>query len=234
MRAGYRQGVTEPVIYFDIEAADSDSQMNAESILGTTITVNDASEVAINDLVILIQDMGTAEVDAVGRVIGTTADTVTVDTLTDAGTTPVIDGANDYLFILSGTTANLGELDPSEVNTSVIGWDVTADVPNGYSMFVSEDGELRDGADTINDVADGSITAGAEEYGARASDTTLVSSTFDTQDTAFTGDFGEIASESIASFASRNFLVLKASMADGVTVEGNYAHTISFIVSGNY
>ena len=114
-----------------------------------------------------------------------------------------------------------------------MGFEVTAETDNGYVVQVFDDGNLRDGANDIDDVADGTVTAGAEEYGGRSSDTSLADSTFDSADTGFTTSFTNVATESSASFASRNFVTIKAAMSSASS-NGSYAHTLSFIASGNF
>ncbi len=96
-----------------------------------------------------------------------------------------------------------------------------------------EDDNLSSGANDIDDVGDGSVTVGSEEYGAISSDSSLSASTFDTADTAFTTSFQDIADESDVSFESRNFLELKAAI-DGSTEDGSYSQTLTFILSGNF
>ena len=111
---------------------------------------------------------------------------------------------------------------------------MAADVPTGYSVYVREDQDLQTaGADTINDVADGSVTSGSEEYGGRSSDTSLSSTTFDTADTAFTTTFQQVASRTGATLKARDFLTLKAAIATD-TINGAYSQTLTVVFVGNY
>ena len=128
---------------------------------------------------------------------------------------------------------NYGDVSDSEVVQSIIGWEVSIDMDGGYAVSVVDDGNLRSGSNDIDDVTDGSVTAGSEEYGGRSSDTTLSGSTFDTEDTAFTTTYQQVGTESDAVFTSRNYLTLKAARS-GSSASGSYSHTLSLIASGNY
>ncbi|OGL67062.1 hypothetical protein A2856_01110 [Candidatus Uhrbacteria bacterium RIFCSPHIGHO2_01_FULL_63_20] len=232
MNAGYRGGVFDQVITFEVFAQNNGSQRAATAAVGTTITCSTAG-LAEGDFVALVQDEGASQVSAVGRIISIGAGTITVDELRDGGSAPVIDGTADFVYLLDATTAALSTLDNAVVSTALVGFDVTAEVDGGYTVQIADDGNLRDGASDINDVADGTVTAGSEEFGGRSSDTTLVGSSFDTADSAITTSFQEVATRSVVSFESRDFVTLKASIS-GSTNDGSYANALSFIVSGNY
>jgi hypothetical protein len=230
--AGYRAGVNDQVITFQVLGQNNATSRAATALSGQTITTS-TTGLSVGNFVALIQDRGAAQVSAVGKIISIGAGTITLDELKDGGTAPVIDGTNDFVVVLSSTSAALGALSSSSVTTSIIGMDVTAEVDGGYTVQVADDGDLRSGANVIANVSDGSVTAGSEEYGGRSSDTSIAASTFDTQDTAFSTSFQDIADRSGPSFASRDFLTLKASISP-TTVNGSYAQTLSIIVSGNY
>lgn len=232
MRAGYRQGIFDQVLSFDLFAQNTATARSATAFAGTTITASTAG-ISVGDFILLIQDEGISQVEGMGEVISIGIGTITVDVLKDAGSAPVVDGTNDALYVMSASSVALGELDPAVFSSGTVGFNVNADIDSGYTVQVIEDGQLRDGAETIDDVADGTVSIGAEEYGASSSDVTLSGSTFDTADTGFTTSFQDIADESAISFESRNFVELKASI-DGGTNDGDYAHTLTFIISGNY
>lgn len=230
--AGYQAGVDESLLSFTVASESVSTERVVTNLVGTTITT-DTTGLSEGDYVVLIQDEGASQISAVGVIESIGVGTITVDSLTDGGVAPVIDGTNDVLYVLSGTAANLGTISASAVSTTVVGFIVTANVPNGYTVQVVDDGNLRNGANDINDVADGSVTAGSEEYGGRSSDTSVTGSTFDTQDTAFTTSFTPVTDRSSAAFDSRDFVTLKASIS-GSTVNASYAHVLSFILSGNF
>lgn len=73
------------------------------------------------------------------------------------------------ILILNFTTntVNLGTLSLVSVASTTVSSTITTDSLTGYSLTFDEDGNLRDGANDINDVGDGTVTAGSEEYGVR-------------------------------------------------------------------
>ena len=229
---GYRTGVFDQVITFSVFAQDVSSVLAATALSGTTVT-SDTTGISVNDYIVVIQDLGTSNIAAIGKVSSIGAGTITVDEFKNGGTTPTVDGTNDYVYLLSGAAIAFGDFSSSSIASAVIGWEVTVDNENGYVVQVVEDGDLRSGSDDINDVTDGTVTNGSEEYGARSSDTTIAGSTFDTADTGITTSFQNIATESTFAFESRNFLTLKTSISSSSNA-GSYAHSVSVIASGNF
>ncbi len=233
LRAGYRQGIYDQVIAFEVQGQNNGSRVDATALVGNTITVSSTAGYSVDDLIVLVQDEGDGQVSAIGRIVSVGGGSITVDDLKDGGTAPVIDGSSDAVYRLEVSSATLGSLTVASVHTAVIGFEVNADLSGGYVVQTFDDGNLRSGANDIDDVADGSVTPGSEEYGGRSSDTSLSGSTFDTQDTAFTTSPEDVADESATSFESRNFVTLKAAISSG-TPSGSYGQVLSFIVSGNY
>jgi hypothetical protein len=181
----------------------------------------------------VIQDLGASQVSAVGEVASIGVGTVTVDAWTNAGSQPIVDGTNDYVYPVSSTSIALGTLSTSSISTAVVAFDVTVANDSGYTVQVFDDGNLRAGSSDIDDVTDGSVTAGSEEYGARSSDVSLSGSTFDTVDTAILTTAVDIATESTAKYESRHFLTLKAAISTSTAAE-SYSQSLSLIASGNY
>jgi len=231
-QAGYRAGIFDQFLSFDLFTQSNGTQQSATLVAGTTVTTT-TSGFSTGDYIALVQDLGASQVTAIGKITSIGAGTITVDAWKNNGTAPTIDGTNDYVYKLTGTSAAFGTFSTSSVSTSVVGFEVTIDDDSGYTVQILEDGELRSGSDTIDEVADGSVTTGSEEYGARSSDTSLTGSTFDTADTAITLSFQDIANESTLQFNSRNFLTLKTAISSS-TPSGSYAQVLTFIASGNF
>ncbi|MDA1038104.1 MAG: hypothetical protein O2877_00255 [bacterium] len=232
LRAGLRPMIFDQIVTIDIGLQDTSANSSVASLVGTDITVLSAAAFAEGDLVVLVQDVITTHLSAVGKIISIVGSVITVDELVSSGT-PSIDGTNDILYVADGTSLGLGSLDDGRITHRVLAWEVSADIPNGFSVFLSEDGGLRDGVNEINDVADGEVTAGAEEFGGRSSDTSLGNSTFDTADTAITSTPQEIGSVSGAAFDSKGLVDLKASI-DALTTVGSYANDLFIIASPTY
>ncbi|MBI4437398.1 hypothetical protein HY631_00395 [Candidatus Uhrbacteria bacterium] len=230
---GYRGGVLDQVIAFDVRAQDISDPRTASSLASLTVTVSSVSGISAGSYVVLVQDQGVSQVSAIGKVASVGSSTITVDSWTNGGTAPTIDGFGDYLYILSGATVAFGQLSDSSVRTAVIAFEVSADSTSGYVIQVSDDGNLRSGSNDVDDVSDGAVNEGSEEFGARSSDTSLASTSFDTADAALTTTRQDIVTRSSASLADRSFVTLKASISTS-TAAGSYANTISFIASGNF
>jgi hypothetical protein len=228
---GYRSGIYDQVLSLSILSQSDASARSASALSGLVVTTNPIG-FSIGDYVVVIQDRGASQVSGMGKIASVGVSTITLDRLSTDGTTPVIDGTSDYVYKLTGSAISLGTITNSAVQTAIIGLDVTADLPSGYTLQIKEDGALRSGAYDIDDVVDGTVTAGSEEYGARSSDTSLAT-TFDTQDAGITTTFQEIVSSSSRKFYERNFVTLKAS-ASGSSYSGSYSQTLSIILSGNF
>lgn len=233
--SGYRAGLFDQVITFDILVQDSSASYAVTGRSGTTVSMTNTSGLSVGSSVALVQDRGAGQISAIGSITSITANTsITVDSWSDNGTAPVIDGSNDYIHTLSsGSSVSFGELSVSSVSTAIVGFEVTADLTNGYSIQAIADGTLTNGTTSITNVIDGSVTAGSQEYGAISSDTTLAGSTFDTQDSALTTSSQDVVTTASRAFNDRHFLTLKASKAS-LTPSGTYAQTLTFIASGNF
>lgn len=230
--AGYRAGIYDQIISFEIFVQSSTST-TASALSSTTVTVADTSSFSVDDKIAIIQDFGSSQVVGIGEISGIVGNDITVDAIEDGSGTVTIDGTDDYVYLLNASSINFGDVEETDLAQSIIGWETTIDVDNGYTVFVIDDGNLRSGVNDIDDVTDGSVTVGSEEYGGRASDATLTGSTFDTEDAAFTTSYQQVDTESDTSFESRDYLTVKAAVATG-SVKATYSHTLSLIASGNY
>lgn len=230
---GYRGGVFDEVISFEVLAQDLSDSRVLSSLSGLTATVNSVSGISVGNYVVVIQDRGINQVSAIGKVSSIGSSTVVLDALANAGTAPAVDGTNDYLYLLNQTSIPFGSLSSSSVKMAVVGFNVSVDSSQGYVIQVNDDGNLRTSTTDIDDVTDGSVTEASEEYGARSSDTTLANSTFDTADSAVTTTRQDIVTTSSVSMNSRNFLTFKLAISS-TTAAGSYGNVISFIASGNF
>ncbi len=233
IESGYRAGVFDQVIAFEPMAQNNIGRMTASSVATNTVAVDSTAGLSQGDYIVLIQDEGASQVSAMGRISSFDATNITVDAWNFGSGAPTIDGVNDYAYPLNSNSVVLGELDESTVSTAIIGFETTIDDSNGYTVAIIEDGDFRAGGSEIDDVLDGTVTAGAEEYGARSSDTTIPTSSFDTADTAISSDFQSVAYVPTGVFQSRYFVTVKAGIS-GLTESGSYSHVISFIASGNF
>ncbi len=232
--AGYRAGVFDQIITFDILPQNVTDQRTLTARSGLTISTASTSGLSVGEYIVLVQDQGQVQISAVGKITSISSGvSVTVDAWADGGVLPTIDGTNDFFSPLDGSSIAFGNLSASSVSTAVIAYEVSAELDNGYSVQLLEGANLTSGSNDVNSVADGTVTAGSEEYGAQSSDTTIATSTFDTQDTAITTSFQDVTTESTTKFNDRHFVTFKASMSSG-SAGGTYSQTLTLIASGNF
>lgn len=228
---GYRAGVFDQVISFDLYNPGSAREITA--LASTTVSMSSTSGLSVNNYITIVQNRGNDQVVGFGRIQSVAAGSVVLDRLTTNGTTLTINGSDDYLYLMDGNSLTLTSPSAQDTGFGVIAFEVTVDNDNGYVVQVIEDGNLRNGAESIDDVADGTVTALAEEFGARSSDTSIANSSFDTQDSAITSTAQDVATSSSFAFDERSFLQFKLSASTGTSALV-YSNTITFIASGNF
>lgn len=131
---------------------------------------------------------------------------------------------------LSASSVSLGSLGTSIVSSATNRLTVTTNSPTGYTVTISEDGNLRSGSNDINDVSDGEVTAGSEEYGIRTSGN---AGQMNNSDTAITSSAQTVASTSTLAISERTVFTYKASVGSA-TAAGTYSHTVTFTTTANY
>jgi len=230
---GFRAGIYDPVVDFTPYVQDRSTQVAATDFTGNVVTVTTASGFSVGDWILLVENEGPTQVTAMGQIASISSPAITMYS-SYSGIAPTMDGANDYVYLMSQTATNaLGTLSSSVVTTQTIGWVACADVTRGFGVYAFTDGELRSGSDILAGVADGSVTAGSSEYGARSSDLSLSTSTFDTQDTALSTTPALVGSTSVSSFSNSGFLTLKAAISSAQN-SGSYVQSLTAVFVGDY
>lgn len=129
---------------------------------------------------------------------------------------------------VTDATIDFGTLSVSSVTTDSTSVSVTTDSETGYALYISDDGNLRSGANDINDVSDAAITAGSEEYGfVTSGDDALVATA-----TAITVSPTLIASGS-GDVSVRQTAVEFQAAISASTANANYSHSVLFSVTVN-
>jgi hypothetical protein len=133
------------------------------------------------------------------------------------------------ILILDFTTntISLGTLSLTQVVSTTVSTTISTDSLTGYSLSFDEDGNLRDGANDINDVLDGSVTAGSEEYGIR----TIGGGGVLVVDTAI-ADGLEVASSVGPENDEETGIKFSAGLA-GSSRAGSYSHVITATLTAN-
>lgn len=134
-----------------------------------------------------------------------------------------------FSFSVSASSISFGTLLMSSVASQSYTVTTSTNAPYGYTTTIYEDGEFRVGSSTIDDVADGSVTAGSEEYGVSVSGT----------DVAFVTDQGITSSGTVVASrtnwinGSTATVTHKAAINSGTTM-GTYSHTVTYMSTGNF
>lgn len=140
---------------------------------------------------------------------------------------------------LSSNSINLGTLSGSSVSTQSHTISVKTNV-GGYTSRVIEDGELRYGAATIDQVGDGAVTAGSEEYGLATSqsgrdiaqDTDCGNSPYTAG--PITGTLQSVASKNGPTYTSETTTLCYAASTNAATTAGTYQQILTYITTGSF
>ena len=138
-------------------------------------------------------------------------------------------------FTINDTAVDLGALDTASVSTDTTNFDVTTNASSGYTVTITEDGNLRDGGNDVNDVGDGTVTAASEEYGVSTDETDSVdiALTSGNNATAIDATNKSAATQSGPISSDNTVLTFHASISL-TTNPGNYTHTTTMIATGNF
>ncbi len=136
-------------------------------------------------------------------------------------------------LVVSTTSVALGQLSSAAVTSGSLTLTVTTDSNTGYAVTVLEDGNLRKGnggdVDNIDDVSDGAVTAGVEEYGIR----TVGGGGQLAADTAVTGAALTVASLNSPVSLQATTVQFRASVQTSKTRQGSYTHEVTFSAAVN-
>lgn len=134
-----------------------------------------------------------------------------------------------FSFSVSDSSVALGTLLVASVASQSYTATSSTNAPFGYTTTIYEDDDLRVGAATIDDVADGSVTAGVEEYGITVSGTDAAFGT----DQAITSSGLVVASRSNWINGSVTTVTHKAAISAS-SVAGAYSQTVTYMSTGNF
>lgn len=133
-------------------------------------------------------------------------------------------------FSISSSSCALGTLSTASVSSCYYSVTTTTNAEDGYSTTIVEDGNLRDGSNDIDDVADGTVTAGAEEYGIGLTGTDR---SF-TDHQAITTTALTIAQDVTGPISSQVVTVGHHAAISTSTVAGIYSHIVTLISTGTF
>jgi len=236
IQAGYRQNEISN-LQFDIGTQENATRVafTAFSSSTETVTVASTSNFSTGTFIGVIDNEGLSQIVALGKIIAIVGNVITVDQWdgNPAGVSAVPSGGNDFVYRLEGNAAQLGTLSISSGATSLTHTDATTNGSGGYTVYVTSDGTLRTSTSTfILDVADGAVTVGSEEYGARVTGTFGTASST-SADFALTTSTLAIQSSTSTAVSERVGLVYKAAINSG-TAAGNYSQLVIYTVTANF
>lgn len=148
-------------------------------------------------------------------------------------------------FSLSTNSINLGALSTGGVNTASHTISVTTNI-GGYTARVYENGNLCrialpcNAANDVNDVGDGEVNAGSEEYGLATSeagrditqDSSCGSSTYNA--TGVTTTPQSVAGQAGPTYTAETTTICYAASIAGSTAAGTYQQIVTFITTGAF
>lgn len=134
-------------------------------------------------------------------------------------------------FWISANSLDFGAIPLGSVATTNHTISTRTNAELGYTTTIYEDGNLRTelGSD-IDDVTDGEVTSGNEEYGIRTSG---AEGQMNGADTAITSDAQIVASYSSWINLSTVTITYKVSISP-ITPAGYYSHTVTLITTGRF
>lgn len=138
-------------------------------------------------------------------------------------------------FTISSNAISLGSLSTGSVSTDSHTIRTDTSAQSGYVSFIYDNGNLTDGSNDIDDVGDGAVTAGSEEYGIATSDNGRTITEDDTCDgssaSALTTSQQDVAGESSGP-ADETITICYAASIASTTIAGAYSHTVYVVTTG--
>lgn len=230
--AGYQEQIYDPFVAVETFVPNTATEVTVSAVDNLSndateqVTVSAADDFSEGDLVLIITDMEGSPTFHVMSVDGISGTDITVKTVVDnyeiADTTETISlsGVNRMYGLTSGSGTSFGTISDSSVTERFIIQLVSVDGDYNASISIAHDATLTGdvSGETIDPVADGTVTAGASEYGF-TSTSTLPSTDFDTEDTGLSTSFAEIAR--IDGPAYRRLFVYTAKVSVSDSQEGD-------------
>lgn len=180
----------------------------------------------------------TAQDDVPIYLAGTVGDTgsLAISILSDDQVSVTATVDSTFTFTISSTTCALGTLSTASVSTCNYNVTTTTNAEDGYTTTIADDGNLRDGTPDINDVGDGTVNAGSEEYGASTneSDSVDIVPTSGDNASAITTTAQSVATEASGPVSSDAVTVTHHASVSTSTIAGSYSHIITLVSTGTF
>lgn len=235
LRAGYRVGDSQDAfLSFAIGTQENATQVawTAFSNTSTSVTVAATSSFAVGNFIGVVENKGFAQLIAVGQVTDITGGVITVDNWDGepASLSSSPSGGNDFVYKLNNSQAQFGTMAFSIEGTSLTVTNVVTSAANGYNVSIQASSTFSNGSTSITDVADGSVSSGAEEYGGEFVGSTATSTGADFSFVTSTRTVQQKASEASN---DRIGVIYKLSISQ-ITPGGNYSQTLLYRLTANF
>ena len=141
-----------------------------------------------------------------------------------------------FTFAISSTTCALGTLTTASVSSCTYNITTSTNAEDGYTTTIIEDGNLRDGTPDIDDISDGTVTAGSEEYGVSSNDADSLDIVTTSGDVAssITGTAKSIATQASGPVSADAVTVTHHASIAATTIAGSYSHVVTLVSTGTF
>ncbi|MCE9586475.1 hypothetical protein K8R04_04125 [Candidatus Uhrbacteria bacterium] len=237
LSAGYRapEGANTLTYQVRSRSASVSSAYTAFSNGANTVTVSSAVGFYVGDLISVIENNDFSQFAAIGRITDIAGLVITVDDFDgDGGSMSAVPaGGDDTVYLLNSNSINFGTIDAGTPYTSVVGTSVLTNVASGYSLYILADQELQNAsAQIITAVSDGTVSLGAEEYGAETTGSTAFSAGTDLAVTT-TQRVVQTSGASTGSISDKIGMIYKLSVLSS-TNPGAYSQNVYYTLTANY
>ena len=236
IQAGYRTGDADfSAETFSIGTAEEATKI-AYSVFSTStdsVVVSSAASFSVGNKIAVVENSGLNEMVSVGRVMNITGTTLTVDQWNGATSTMsgIAAGGDDFVYRLEGSSAQLGTVSVGGASTAVTATNVASTAPNGYTVSVMDDGNLRTGSDSMTNVSDGAVSLGSEEYGAQVQGQHAVGTGTDFALSPTSTRI--IQANTTTAVTDRVALIYKLAIKSS-TAAGDYSQVVYYLLTANY
>ncbi len=237
LSAGYRapEGADTLTLQVRAKSATVSTAYSAFSNGADTVTVSSVVGFSVGSLIAVVENTGFSQLVAVGRITDIAGLVITVDDFEgdDVGMSPAPAGGDDFVYPLNSNSINFGSISAGTAYTSIVGTSVLTNVSTGYSVYILANQELQNGsAQVLAGVADGSVTLGAEEYGAETTGASAFSSGVDIAVTT-TQRVVQEAPASTGPVSDKIGMIYKLSITSS-TNPGTYSQNVYYTLTANY
>lgn len=239
LSAGYRAGTDVSALSFVVQTQENSSQAAYSAFNNAAKTVTLVAAVpgsyAVGDYIVVVENKSFPQKIAIGKISSIAGNTITTDAFSgdNASMSASPSGSSNFVYRLSGSTADFGQVATTLQPTTVTMSNVLSPAATGYSVYLSADGNLRKtNTVSIAAVTDGLVSPGSEEYGISVTGTSAYGSG---SDFAITVPQQVIQTRSGATpqTPDRMGVIYKLSIASS-TASGLYSQSLIYTLTANY